>query len=215
MEHLPFRTHAAATLVVLVVLSSLLPLGAGCKTSNWRNMTMEELLLKSDIVLYGKDRDHGKLRLPTELDTRFDVYCVIKTGQYLVPGQVIIENINDADDACSGVRMQTEEGKKYIVGLSRTFSGYMKYAEINPLQKTAFAATSDNLDALAATCGLDEWTVPKTGNQDMCPVPNKPRFCTKVRDPSSQASVVSSPYSVSAILLNALVVCWIWCIPTV
>lgn len=210
MDHSSFKTHAAAALVVLVALGGLVTITAGCKTSKWRNMTMEELLIKSDIVLYGKDRDHGKLRLPTELDTRFDVYCVIKTGQYHVPGQVIIENINNADDVCSGVRMQTEEGKKYIVGLTRTFSGYMKYAVINPLQKTAFAATSDNLDMLAATCGLDDWTLPKTGNQDMCPVPNKPRFCTKVRDPTSQASLVSTPYSASAILLNA--VCWIWCI---
>lgn len=163
----------------------------GCKSSTWREMSMEELLLKSDIVVYGEDREHRKLRNPDELDSRFDVYCVIKTGAYQVPGQVIIENIDSDDDQCSGVNKQTEVGKTYILGLKRTFSGYMKYAEVNSLQKTAFSSTTENLEKVIAICGLDQWTSPKTGEQDGCPAVAKPRFCTKIRDPNASHSSLS------------------------
>ena len=166
---------------------------SGCKTSDWRNMTMEELLLKSDIVVYGKDREHSKLRTPFELDARFDVYCVFKTGEYLVPGQVIIENIKDSTDGCSGVNEQTEVGNLYIIGLTRTLNGFMKYSKVNPLQKTAFVPTPENFDKVLATCGLDNWTSPKTGATDGCPAASKPRFCTKIRDPTSTA--LSTTYS--------------------
>ncbi|XP_060585976.1 uncharacterized protein LOC132741741 [Ruditapes philippinarum] len=168
----------------------------GCKTSVWRNMTMEELLLKSDIVVYGQDREHRKLRTPLEVDSRFDVYCVLKTGLYQVPGQVIIENIRGEGDECSGVDEQTKEGNMYIVGLTRTLNGFMKYADINPLQKTAFPPTSENFDKIIATCGLDTWTPPRTGAIDGCPVASKPRFCTKIRDPTKFNTAVATTYSV-------------------
>lgn len=169
----------------------LASIARACKTAEWRNMSMEELLLKSDIVVYGKDIDHGKFRIPTELDARFDVYCVFKTAEYNVPGQVIIENINEGD-FCSGVRGQTEVSKEYIVGFQRQFSGFVKYSNINPLQPTAFLATENNLEKVIAVCGLDNWNPPHTGAQDLCPAPNKPRFCTKVRDPTNRLSKLST-----------------------
>lgn len=172
----------------------------GCRTADWRNMTMEELLLKSDFVVYGKDTSHGKLRTPQELDARFTVYCVIKSGDFTVPQQLIIENIRDGG-ICSRVVMQTEVGKEYIVGLVRMLSGFTKYADINPLQSTAFPPTKENLEKLAATCGLDQWSPPKTGDQKRCPTPKKPRFCTKIRDPTSTASTV-----ISSILTICLII---------
>lgn len=163
-----------AFIVVFVVTMT-----TACKTAEWRNMSMEELLIRSDVVALGKDVGHGKFRLPTELDARFDVYCVIKAGEYHVPGQVIIEDI-DNYDACAGVKEQTQVNHEYIIGLTRQFSGFMKYSDINPLQATAFPATMENLDKIIATCSLDSWEPPHTGEQDQCPTPNKPRFCTKV-----------------------------------
>lgn len=187
-------TSGILTFATLFLLQSHRNFVLGCKTSTWREMSMEELLLKSDIVVYGEDSEHRKLRNPQELDSRFNVYCVIKSGKYQVPGQVIIENI-DAADECSGVRKQTEIGKTYIVGLNRTFSGYMRYAKVNPLQQTAFPATKENFDKVVATCGLDKWTFPRTGEQDGCPSVTKPRFCTKVRFPNTSASPVSTTHS--------------------
>lgn len=179
----------------------LASIARACKTAEWRNMSMEELLLKSDVVVYGKDINHGKFRVPTELDARFDVYCVFKTGEYHVPGQVIIENINEGD-FCSGVKGQTEVNKEYIVGLQRQFSGFMKYSNINPLQPTAFLATGNNLDKVIAVCGLDNWNPPYTGEQDLCPAPNKPRFCTKVRDPTSGLSKLSTNHYIFLLSLG-------------
>ena len=160
-----------------------------CKTPSWRNLTFEELMLKSDVVAYGKDVDHGKLRLPTAVDARFDVYCVFKKGPMIVPSQVIIENINKGNN-CSGVKGQTVEGQEYIIGLTRELSGFMTYADVNPLQKTAFAPTKANLNKLASTCGLDDWAPPATGNQDRCPTADKPRWCTKIRDPTNHGNSI-------------------------
>lgn len=166
-------------------------------------MSFEQLLLKSDVVLYGKDVDHGKFRLPTATDARFDVYCVFKKGANIVPGQVIIENIYDTD-VCSGVKGQTEEGQEYIVGLKRELSGFMTYADINPLQKTAFGPNQSNFNKLAATCGLDDWTPPETEDQSRCPPANKPRWCTKVRDSTSGESFALGDI---CLLLYAILIC--------
>lgn len=169
-------TYWLLLLTTLIFVSKV----TACKTAEWRNMTMEEILLKSDVVVYGKDVGHGKFRIPEELDARFDVYCVIKTGEYHVPGQVIIENIREGD-TCSGVKEQTSVNREYIIGLTRQFSGFMRYSDVNPLQASAFPATGENFEAVIATCGLDQWEPPHTGAQNLCPTPNKPRFCTKVR----------------------------------
>ena len=178
-----------------------------CKTEGWRNMSMEELLIKAGVVIYGKDVGHGKFRLPTMVDARFDVYCVIKKGRNLIPSQVIIEDILNGD-GCSAVSGQTEVGKEYIIGLERELSGFMSYSDINPPQKTAFPVSAENLNKLAATCDLDNWEPPSTGDQFRCPVANKPRFCTKVRDPDElNASSSQYEHRLSVMLLIALVIC--------
>ena len=151
-------------------------------------------MFKSDVVVYGKDVDHGKFRLPTFTDARFEVYCVFKKGANIVPGSVIVENIFDGDE-CSGVRGQTVEGQEYILGLQREISGFMSYANINPLQKTAFLPTQKKFDILASTCGLDDWSTPASGDQTRCPLADKPRWCTKLRDPTAGGnSVLQSSY---------------------
>ena len=165
------------------IISSFPTQSYACKEADWRNMTLEELMFNSDIVVYGRDVDHGKFRTPSAIDARFDVYCVFKKGANIIPGQVIIEDINEGDN-CSGVIGQTEEGQEYILGLTRQLSGFMKYADVNPLQKTAFPPSVTNLDKLSTTCGLDDWSPPGTGNQTRCPIAYKPRWCTKIRDPS-------------------------------
>ena len=186
---------------IISICSSLFGLVLACKTPGWRNMTLEELLIRSDVVIYGKDVDHGKFRLPNAVDARFDVYCVFKKGSNIVPGQVIIENINEGD-VCSGVKSQTEEGQQYILGLTRQLSGFMQYAEVNPLQKTAFEPTRTNLNKLASTCGLDDWSPPETGDQNRCPTANKPRWCTKIRDPTALGiSVHSDCFSLIFLML--------------
>ncbi|KAL4226106.1 hypothetical protein ACF0H5_014093 [Mactra antiquata] len=177
----------------------------GCMKSEWRNLTMEEILLKSDLVVYGKDTYHGKFRNPIELDARFTVYCVIKSGKLSIPGQLVIENIRGNGNLCSGVAMQTLEGNEYIVGLSQTLSGYAKYAEINVLQKSAFPPTNANFEKLAATCDLDNWKPPITGDQDKCPTSTKPRFCTKIRDPvisgKDRLTISSALYLMMSVLI--------------
>ena len=167
----------------------LIPVTYACKTPEWRNMTFEELMFESDVVVYGKDTDHGKFRLPTFTDARFEVYCVFKKGFNTVPGSVIIENIFDGDE-CSGVKGQTVEGQEYILGLQRETSGFMSYADINSLQKTAFLPTQENFNTLASTCGLDEWSPPSTGDQTKCPLAEKPRWCTKLGNPNAGGSSV-------------------------
>ena len=175
--------------ILYILLVHLLDIIWACKTAGWRNMSFEELMFRSDVVVYGKDIDHGKFRLPTFVDARFDIYCVFKKGANIVPGQVIIENIYDGED-CSGVKGQTVEGQEYILGLKREISGFMSYANINPLQKTAFPPTQDNLNILASICGLDHWTPPASGNQSRCPPADKPRWCTKVQDPTAGGNSV-------------------------
>jgi len=160
---------------------------SGCTTVQWRNMTIVEILLRSDVVVYGKDVQHGKFRIPTELDARFDIHCVLRAQKARIPGQIIIENIRKAEP-CLGTTEQTEVNQTYILGLTREMSGFMTYANVNSLQKSAFLASQENLDVLAATCGLDFWNPPHTGDQSLCPSANKPRFCTKFRFQTSDGS---------------------------
>lgn len=148
-----------------------------CFPKKWMNM--EEILFRSDVVLWGKDTDHAKLRHQHALDSRFEVYCVLKGNNYKVPGEIIIENI-DAKNPCSAVTLQTEVGREYIVGLTLMTSGFMTYADVNKMQKSAFPPTPANFGRLVKTCELSTWKPTEKARVNLCPVANASETCSSL-----------------------------------
>jgi hypothetical protein len=148
-----------------------------CFPKQW--MTMEEILFASDVVLWGKDTDHAKLRHQHALDSRFEVYCVLKGNNFKVPSEVIIEDI-DARKPCSAVSLQTEVGQEYIIGLTLMTSGFMTYADVSKMHKSAFPPTSDNFGRLIKTCELSTWKQTEKASVNRCPVMNFTDTCTSL-----------------------------------
>ena len=124
----------AVQLVAVMAIDTIEQPSCG-NSSDWMNMTMEEILFESDVVVWGRDILHAKLRHPGATDSRFEVKCVLKSGKRRVPEEIIIESI-DEDIRCSPVTFQTEVGKDYILGLTVQTSGFLRYASINELQVT-------------------------------------------------------------------------------
>ncbi|XP_076111042.1 carbonic anhydrase-related protein 10-like [Mytilus galloprovincialis] len=118
--------------------------------------------------MYGKDVEHGKFRSPNDVDSRFVVYCVIKSGKFRIPGNLIIESI-DEQELCANVAYQTDVGEDYIIGLTPQLSGFMKYANVYPLHSSAFPPTVENLQILKGICELQQWSDPETTSRGKCP----------------------------------------------
>lgn len=164
-----------------------------CKNDSWTEMTMAEILYKSDIVVYGKDTMHGKLRHPNALDSRFEVFCLMKHSTFTIPGEVIIESVDEAVE-CFPVQNQTTVGQEYIVGLTRRTSGFTRYAHVNPGQKSAFPPTAENFDILSRICEMKDWREPVTGGRGNCPAVPKTSLCGNMLPPVTQAPVIAKTW---------------------
>lgn len=160
---------ASAGITFMCTLFSIFVyINVGCYVQEWRNLTMEDILFKSDVVVYGKDVEHGKFRSPNDVDSRFVVYCVIKSGKFRIPENLIVESI-DEQELCANVAYQTDVGEDYIIGLTPQLSGFMKYANVYPLHSSAFPPTVENLQILKGICELQQWSDPETTSRGKCP----------------------------------------------
>ncbi|CAH1238434.1 Hypp5589 [Branchiostoma lanceolatum] len=84
----------------------------------------------------------------------FEVYCVLKGGplQY----NITVVEIG-GPTTCS--RTEVDVGEEYILLLTRREDDVLAPHEVNT-QTAAIPATQDNLDMVALTCGLQNFTLP-------------------------------------------------------
>lgn len=156
-------------------------------SKGWIEMPMEERLLMSEVVVYGKTKEHranvkkisGKSYY--EIDAIFDVYCVLRSGEEATAEEIIIEKIAPRD-GCSGTRNHMKIGEEAIVGLKITSEGKYVYDEVMPTQSASFAATKSNLHSISSICELQSWSAPVNATSNRCPICEVGNFTESVMD---------------------------------
>lgn len=162
----------------------------GCVTGGGNPLTMVEILYQSDIVVYGRDIQHAKLRNPTDLDCRFKVHCVLKSTRFEVPDEIIIEKINEVNE-CTSKTSEIEVGKEYIFGLDRQMSGFLRFSDVDKFQAPIYPPTWEILEKLHSICELNKWILPVDGdNSTQCPVVNGPNECVSMIPPKAEPDFI-------------------------
>jgi hypothetical protein len=156
-------------------------------SKDWTELSMEERLLMSDIVVYGKTKEHranvrnigGKSYY--EIDAVFDVYCVLEAGEDPITEEIIIERVAPRD-GCSGTKEHMKIGEEAIVSLQMSYGGKYQYDEVMPTQSATFAATKDSLYTIASLCNMQLWTSPLNATVDRCPICGRGEFSKSVME---------------------------------
>lgn len=144
-------------------------------TSDWIDLTMEERLSMADIVVYGRTKEHRAStrsidgRSSYSINAVFEVYCVLKRTEELVPETIVIEGIAPRD-GCSGTKTHMQLDSEAIVGLKPTYGGKYEYHEVMPMLSAAFAGVRSNLIAVSVICGLQRWDAPQGATVNRCPI---------------------------------------------
>eukprot|EP00058_Branchiostoma_floridae_P006511 XP_002591999.1 hypothetical protein BRAFLDRAFT_79588 [Branchiostoma floridae] len=94
-----------------------------------------------------------------------EVYCVLKGGP--LQNNITVVELGELT-SCSRTLVDIDE--EYILLLTRREGGALAPDEVN-IESAALPATQDNLDMVARTCGLPDFTLPLGGanNQTGCP----------------------------------------------
>lgn len=161
----------------IVVLSfCAVSVSAKCSiTSNWIDLTMEERLALSDIVVYGRTKEHRANtrefngRSMYSINAVFDVYCVLKRSEDLIPETIVVEGIAPRD-GCSGTKTHMQIDSEAIVALKSTYGGKYEYHEVMPMLSATFAGVRSNLVAVSVICGLQAWHAPEGATDNRCPI---------------------------------------------
>lgn len=162
-------------------------------STGWSELSMEERLLMSDIVVYGRTKEHranvrnlgGKSYY--EIDAVFEVYCVLEAGEDPINEEIVIERVAPRD-GCSGTKEHMKIGQEAIVGLKTSYGGKYQYDEVMPTQSASFAATKTNLYTVASLCSMQLWNPPHNASVDRCPICNRGNFSKIVMEDSQKTT---------------------------
>lgn len=163
-----------------------------CTISNdWNELSMEERLLLSETVVYGRTNEHlayqGTSRT-YEIQAVFHVYCVLKTGKESLKENIFINKISPRT-GCSGTTDNMKIGDEAIVGLKKAVDGNYEYDEAMPMQSVSFAATFENLYEVNSICDLQDWSAPAGATVNMCPICGVANFTESVIDTAPDANL--------------------------
>ncbi len=135
-----------------ILLMCVIGLAQSCKVLNWSNMSMEEILTKADIVVYGKEIERfpfPDVTFPDRKDATMEVYCVMKNDDEMQPitEMITIEQVYPRT-SCSGTRIRLHQD--VVLALSRTHSGNFEWHEVNVVPNgAAFHADNSTLRKVA------------------------------------------------------------------
>lgn len=154
-------------------------------TADWADLTMEERLSITDIIVYGKTKEHRAStreingRKSYFINALFEVYCVIKKTEDPVPVNIIIEAIAPRD-GCSGTKSHMQIDNEAIIGLTPSFGGKYIFQEVMPMLSAAFDATKSNLMSVSGICDLQNWLPPTGATYNKCPICGTSNFTQQV-----------------------------------
>lgn len=139
-----------------------------CSVVSYRHHSMQEILNKAEMVVYGKESQRfsytdnlgGKWQ-----DAYFTVYCVLKS-ESLIASNITIREV-DPRHSCSGTKVTT--GKDYILALKKKGDDY-EWDEVNVTPNgAAFLATDAVIKEAVRTCGLTKPKAPEGASSSKCP----------------------------------------------
>ncbi|XP_066302589.1 coiled-coil domain-containing protein 3-like [Branchiostoma lanceolatum] len=154
---------SSISLLALAAVLLFLPKSLGCSlTEDWRPISYRQRLVQAEIVVHAKVLNKTETpgyedMWPHTYAGLFEVYCVLKGGplQY----NITVVEIG-GPTTCS--RTEVDVGEEYILLLTRREHDVLAPHEVNT-QTAAIPATQDNLDMVALTCGLQNFTIPLGG----------------------------------------------------
>ncbi|XP_078622017.1 uncharacterized protein LOC144888123 [Branchiostoma floridae x Branchiostoma japonicum] len=161
----------SVSLLVFGATLLFLPKSEGCSPAEgWHTITYPQRLVQADIVAYVKVLNKTETpgyedMWPQTYAGLLEVYCVLKGG----PLQYNI-TVLELGELTSCSRTTVDIDEEYILLLTRRENGVLTPDEVN-IESAALPATQDNLDMVARTCGLPNFTLPLggAGNQRGCP----------------------------------------------
>eukprot|EP00058_Branchiostoma_floridae_P006513 XP_002592001.1 hypothetical protein BRAFLDRAFT_79590 [Branchiostoma floridae] len=152
MVYLPFL---GAVLLVLPTpsLSCSEPIG-------WRWKTLNQRVALADIVVHAKalnktESPRFEYDWPETYDGTMEVYCVLKGGP--LPENITVVEMGYIGGLCTANEVDIDE--EYILLLTRRGNSTFQPDDVN-VQTAVIPATQDNLDMVALTCGLPNFTRP-------------------------------------------------------
>ena len=143
-------------------------------TGEFKFLTYEQSLYKSNLVLYGRDLRHTKFndtKWEERQDSTFQVFCILKNTN----GNMIKENItiHRIDPRTSCETSPPEVGKDYIVLLKKQVeSDTYEWAPPKDIHSAKFdVSDEDYLNRARSICGFQNMTVPeeRSSNSPACP----------------------------------------------
>ncbi|XP_019635913.1 PREDICTED: uncharacterized protein LOC109478687 [Branchiostoma belcheri] len=152
--YLPFFAVGAVLLVLPTASQSCsVPLG-------WREMSLNQRVSLADIVVHAKALNKTKTPQfehgwPEVYDGTMEVYCVLKGGP--LSSDITVVEMGYIGGHCTANEVNIDE--EYILLLSRRDNGTFLPDNVN-VQAAVIQATQENIDNIALTCGLQNFTLP-------------------------------------------------------
>ena len=169
--------HLTQTMCLgIAIVLTVVQLSSTCTISQgWQELTMEERLVLSDIVVYGKTKQHVAStaniggRSKFFIDAIFEVYCVLKSNEEIIDEEITIEAVAPRD-GCSGTNGYMGIESEAIVGLRKGSDGKFVYDEVMPTLTATFSPSRSHLFAISQVCGIQQWQAPTGTLQKRCPI---------------------------------------------
>jgi len=122
-------------------------------SDHYPRLSMEEILFRAEVVVWGKDIGHFTTKgdIPQE-NAHFEVYCAFKDGGMNIPHNITIADASPSN-ACKGESLTP--GTEYLICLRRQADHFqVHYLETNPLQFVSFHPSEETLALASNVCGL-------------------------------------------------------------
>ncbi|XP_066302585.1 uncharacterized protein [Branchiostoma lanceolatum] len=146
---------------VLLVLPTT---SRGCSQPiGWHVKTLTQRVFLADIVVHAKalnktETPGFELYWPEAYAGTMAVYCVLKGGP--LPYNITVVEMGYIGGLCTANEVDIDE--EYILLLTRRDNSTFLPNDVN-IQTAVIPATRDNLDTVALTCGLSNFTLPLGG----------------------------------------------------
>ena len=180
---------------------------SGCSSDSFRSMSMEEIMYKADIVVYGAQRTQLAGLEEDTTDAMFEVFCVLKNSvaNVQVPEMVRILQIKPIT-SCTGTEYDMDE---HILLALTTENGHFKWHEVNVTpDNMAFPVSGATMSRALTVCGLDDPQLPTGRNvtaSPKCPLKSEievtPDTCTDTASHSVHQTLVVVAITIASLIL--------------
>ena len=139
----------------ITILSTIFSVGITCGPETLHNLTMEEIVMSAEIVVFGMETKHMTSKTDDYYeDADFQVFCVFKNSDESlpIPENITIEHVYPRS-SCSVTKV--EIGEPIILALERIPTGNFQWIVPVFPNSASFEATDRNFERLSNIPGLN------------------------------------------------------------